>query len=113
MHGGERKFRAPALEIILPDSTPLGYGCVMFSSHDVTLSMEKPHGSARNVMHGKVADIEPVPGGLEVAVDVGIVICALITSSSLKELAIAAGLPVWLSFKATSVRFISAEEVLP
>ena len=85
----------------------------MFSSHDVTLSMEKPHGSARNVMHGKVADIEPVPGGLEVAVDVGIVICALITSSSLKELAIAAGLPVWLSFKATSVRFISAEEVLP
>jgi molybdopterin-binding protein len=85
----------------------------MFASHDVTLSVEKPHGSARNVLHGQVVDIEPVPGGLEVSVDVGTVICALITRSSGRDLAITAGLPVWLSFKATSVRFISAEEVLP
>ena len=113
MHDGERRFRSPSLEITLPESTPTGYGCVMFSSHDVTLSVEKPHGSARNVLHGRVVDIEPVPGGLEVSVDVGIVICALITRSSLKELTIAAGLSVWLSFKATSVRFISAEEALP
>ena len=113
IHDGERKFQSPFLELTLPESTPLGYGCVMFASHDVTLSVEKPHGSARNVLHGQVVDIEPVPGGLEVSVDVGTVICALITRSSGRDLAITAGLPVWLSFKATSVRFISAEEVLP
>ncbi len=84
----------------------IGSGSIIFASEAVTLSPDKPHGSARNSFPGTVAEIEPVPNGFEVSVDIGVRIFSLISRVSFEEMGLATGKKVWASFKASAIRFI-------
>lgn len=87
-----------------------GNGAAIFASEAVTLSSDKPQGSARNSFQGTVTEVEPVPGGFEVSIDVGVKIYALISKISREEMQIAPQKSIWVSFKASAIRFIQDGE---
>jgi len=90
---------------VLSDAQP-GLGFVILRSEDVTLSKKRPAGSARNCFQGEVLDLAPARLGVEVIIDIGIELAALLTAQSVERLALECGTKVWASFKATAVRFI-------
>jgi molybdate transport system ATP-binding protein len=74
---------------------------------EVTLSLEPPAGSARNVFHGAVEDLEPMPPqGERVRVSLATrpPLVAELTRAAAERLGLAAGTAVYASFKATGVR---------
>lgn len=105
------------LKIVTPADTDLvirilsdamsGEGYLTFSTKDVILSTEKAETSAINNFHGIVSDIVPRGNGIEIVVDTGLKMSALISKTSLNELDLHPGKPVWFSFKASACRFIS------
>ncbi|MHC4337256.1 MAG: TOBE domain-containing protein, partial [Planctomycetota bacterium] len=62
--------------------------------------------SARNNFQGTIVDIEPVGVGVEVIVDIGTEVAALITVESVEALELHCGKKVWVSFKASAVKYI-------
>ena len=83
-----------------------GEGFVCFSEESVTLSTEKPHQSALNVFQGRVVEIFPQRFGLMVVVDAGFRVLSKVTWESASHFGFTPGAEVWVSFKASSVRFI-------
>jgi molybdopterin-binding protein len=78
----------------------------VLSPRDVTLSLERPMGSARNVLRGPVLDViaEPPYGErLRVSLATRPPLVAEVTPSAARELGLAPGREVWASFKATAV----------
>jgi molybdopterin-binding protein len=110
---GAATFETSLGRFVLPRGTEGTSGCIVFSSDAVTVSPARPEGSARNLFHGNVVDLEPVPRGVELAVETsnGGRLHALITRPSQEALGIRVGSPVWLSIKSTAIRFTSDEEV--
>ena len=92
---------------VLTDEKP-GLGCLIFRSEDVAISNERPRTSARNVFEGKILDIIPAKLGVEVSVQIGVEVSALLTQSSVRSLDLEIGKTVWVYFKASAVRFLSA-----
>ncbi len=97
---------AAGVRFALAGEAASGTGCIVFESLAVTVHTSRPDGSARNVFAGTIRDIEPVPQGVELAIDVGETVFALITRTSLEQMGLACGARVWVSFKSTAVRFI-------
>jgi len=58
------------------------------------------------VFKGIVEEITASPDGFDIGIDAGEKFHALITRSSLEKLSLEEGMPVWLNFKATAVKFI-------
>ena len=69
----------------------------------VSLHRHRPDGSARNVWHLHVADVDRRPERSRVGLDGQVPIVAEITTAALDELALAVGDPVWASVKATDI----------
>jgi molybdopterin-binding protein len=90
---------------ILTDE-PAGPGFLMLRSEDVTVAGAPSETSARNSCEGTVLDLAPARLGIEVTVDVGVEISALITSESVDKLRLACGRKMWISFKASAARFM-------
>ncbi len=83
-----------------------GEGNVIIRSEDITLSIKPVSTSARNTFEGKVVDIFPARIGIEVIVDVGIELAALVTRGSAERLGLEYGRELFVSVKASAVRFI-------
>jgi molybdate transport system ATP-binding protein len=66
--------------------------------------------SARNVWEGRISGVRPVGRLVELLVDVGPTVVALITPGSLDALELHQGSPVSLSLKATAARAVAAPE---
>jgi molybdopterin-binding protein len=94
--------------IRLTTAEPEGTGIVMVKGEDILLSLEQLPSSATNQFEGRIKEITPYPFGFEVEVDAGTVFTARITRESLQYLALKPGKKVWLSFKASSARFVRA-----
>ena len=62
--------------------------------------------SSQNVFSGNVIDIYPQRHGVEVVVNIGVNIYSLVSMESIEKLGIEIGSEVWVTFKASSVRFI-------
>ncbi|MBN2207804.1 MAG: ABC transporter ATP-binding protein [Candidatus Coatesbacteria bacterium] len=92
---------------VLTDMAP-GAGCLIFRSEDVVISNERPKTSARNVFEGTILDIIPAKLGVEVSIQIGVEVSALLTKSSVGSLDLEIGKTVWVYFKASAVRFLSA-----
>jgi molybdate/tungstate transport system ATP-binding protein len=102
------RFTAPGLTCsILTDACP-GEGCLILPSEDIALFNEKPAGSARNVFRGAIKEIVPARLGVEVIVDTGVDLAALVTAPSVTQLKLETGKEVWVTYKATAGRFIEA-----
>jgi molybdopterin-binding protein len=82
------------------------HGYLVLRGEDIFLSKEMMQSSALNNFLGRVTEIIPATKGVEVILDIGIRMHALITRESINTLGITEGSILWLHFKATAVRFI-------
>ena len=74
---------------------------------EVTLSLERPSGSAQNVLYGPVEEIQPEPPHgerMRVSLATRPPLVAELTSAAAERLALRPGAQVYASFKATGVR---------
>ncbi len=81
-------------------------GTIVFRSEDVFLSPEKPDTSAQNNFKGTISEIIPSISGYEIAVNIGLEISLKITESSFLKYNLEEGKDVWISFKASAVKFV-------
>lgn len=94
------------IRLIPGDSGPNGF--ILIRGEDIILSNEPFESSATNNLQGTITEIIPGIKGIDVVVDAGIRLHALITASSLEHLELSEGKKIWLHFKATAVKFIPA-----
>ena len=81
-------------------------GFVLIRGEDIILSNEQVETSATNNFIGQVVEVVPSSVGMDITLDIGIEIHALITRESQLKLGIREGINCWVHFKATAVRFI-------
>jgi len=77
---------------------------VLVDPRDVTLHRAHPEGSAQNVVQARVASVVDAGGPLRVTLDCAPALVVEITARAATALDVAAGTPVWASFKATAAR---------
>jgi molybdate transport system ATP-binding protein len=101
---GEGARQGLRLEVPLADCQEGEQVTVGLRASDIILAGEEPrHTSARNRLPGVVARVEPRPPGYEVVLECGgVPLCCRITGSSLAEMGIRPGQPLWAVFKASS-----------
>jgi len=58
------------------------------------------------VFQGTVIEVTLTPAGFDICIEAGEIFHALITGQSLEKLNISEGMKIWLSFKATAVKFV-------
>ena len=99
-------FSTNGIEFWLYSSDNVSSGFICFPEDHVTISLVKPENSAVNAFKGLIYDIFQQKHGLEVWIDCGIKIASLITWESLEKLGLKTGQEVWVSVKASAIRFI-------
>ena len=80
-------------------------GNVSINSEEIILSEQRIDSSAVNNFEGIIKDIAPTALGVEISVDIGVIIYVTITKSSLIKLQLENQKKIWLCFKASSVKF--------
>jgi molybdopterin-binding protein len=93
-------------DVQLSGGESAGSGYLMIRPEDIILSTHRLDSSAVNNFSGVVKELIPSRLGIEVQVDIGVNIHAVITRESMQHLSLEEGMPVWISFKATTLRFI-------
>lgn len=101
-------FQCPGLEVQVASDLSDGPVCLIVHSDEVTVSLEKHTSSARNCLPAVLVDMEPVQKGVELTLDAGVTLYALVTHASVQQMALAPGKRVWASFKATGGRLVEA-----
>ena len=81
-------------------------GTLLIRSEDLVISSNPPQSSARNSFEGTIVDIIPARLGVEVMIDVGIELAALVTHQSVTDMKLELGKSIWVSIKATAPQFI-------
>jgi molybdopterin-binding protein len=104
----EAEFVSSGITLSILADAPEGDGHAIVRSEDVTVSREPFSTSVRNVFEGTVTDVFPVRLGVEVIIDAGVVIAALVTSDSVDKLGLRHGVKVYAGIKASAVRFVAA-----
>jgi molybdate/tungstate transport system ATP-binding protein len=106
-HGTDtRWFTSGSLGFSVLTDSAGGPGFVCVRSEDVTISNTASPTSARNNFEGMIVDVVPAGIGVEVIVDIGVEIAALITTESVKSLELGCGKKIWVSFKASAVKYV-------
>ncbi|MGD0534278.1 MAG: ABC transporter ATP-binding protein [Methanoregula sp.] len=83
---------------------------ILFRAEDVTLHLEQSvKTSARNVFRGIIKKMVPSGPFVDVIVDCGIDITALVTIQSSEDLGLTRGMKCWVSFKATAVHVLEEQ----
>ena len=90
----------------LTSTEPEGDGFILLRGEDIFISLTDLPTSATNHFKGIIEDISPSPFCFELQVNIGIKLFARITRESLQNLALREGKEVWVSFKASNVRFV-------
>jgi molybdopterin-binding protein len=84
---------------------------VLFGAETVTVyAGDAPTGSARNAWAGSVSQVRPAGRLVELVVDVGFPVAAVITPGSLEALGVEVGGQVSLAVKATAVRVVGVAQ---
>jgi molybdopterin-binding protein len=82
-------------------------GFVLIKGEDILLSNQPVETSATNNFEGLITEVVPSLGRMEITIDIGIEVHALITNESHTKMNIHEGKNCWVHFKATAVRFIT------
>lgn len=101
-----KSFSIQGIELRLLSDMDDGKGHVIIRGEDIILSEMEPQSTAANKMKGRIRDIEPARIGFEVFVDCGTVFSALVSKESTEKFSLQTGKEIWLSFKASAVKFI-------
>jgi molybdopterin-binding protein len=94
------------ISLCLTTQDPGKEGYVMIRGEEIVISNERSDSSACNNLEGLIKEIYPGSNGIEVIVDVGVLLIVNITKNSLKKLQLTTGKKVWLSFKASAVKYL-------
>ena len=94
------------IELIQALGKVQGSGFALFKSEDVVVSKSKLDSSIRNNFRGTVIDMETTTQGIEVTIDIGIKVSALITHESSLKYELSKNSLVWIGIKATAIHFI-------
>lgn len=97
------------IQLKVPHGFSKGQGFAMFKSEDVILSTSKIDSSVVNNFEGKVTDIIPSKRGMEVMVDIGIMVSTLISQESFDRFQVKKHGIIWIGIKATAIHFIEKE----
>jgi len=95
--------------VLVAAETPSGDGVEVLAvvpAHAVTLHRHRPEGSARNVWPATIRDLAVVGGRVRVTLDGTPAVLADVTTTSAADLALAEGVGVWASVKATEVTIV-------
>jgi len=95
--------------LAVPDPGAAGRARALLHPHDVTLSLEPPVGSARNLLRGAIEDLIPEPPAGErvrVLLETSPPLAAQVTRAAVLSLGLSRGREVWASFKATAVELL-------
>jgi molybdate transport system ATP-binding protein len=97
-------------EVVVPWPEAFGGGDVigLLKPADVTLSLERPAGSARNVFRGRVTSVAVEADRARVRLSTAPALIADITLGSVQRLGLREGMPVWASFKTVEVEVLPA-----
>lgn len=101
-----RTFVTNSLRLSILTESFGGPGYVIVRCESVTISNMKEQTSSRNNFMGTITDVIRAGIGIEVIVDIGVEIAAMITSESAEELNLHRGKKVWVSFKASDIEYI-------
>jgi len=82
-----------------------GPGCLLFRGEDVFLSVERPSAELPNLHRGRVVDLAPARSGIEVGVDIGVEIVALMDEELVQRLGLRPGREIWASVSSAASRF--------
>ena len=85
-------------------SDALAVAALAFPPSAVTLSIERPDGSAQNVFRGTVREVHPLADRMRVVVECGVPIAADIAWEATSTLHVTPGQVVWASVKATAIQ---------
>lgn len=83
-----------------------GKGFVLIPAESIVISGSHNNNSSRNSFEGIIMDIFPNRNGLEVVVDIGVSITSIISKEAAENLCLEKNKKIWISFKATSAKFI-------
>lgn len=100
------EFITSGLHFSILTDAKKGQGNLIIRSEDVTVSIEPSATSARNVFKGAIIDVFPARLGIEIIIDIGVEIAALVTQESVKKLCLQCGKEVFASVKASAIKFI-------
>lgn len=96
------------LKISLLSEEMKGEGYILFSGEDVILSEQQNESSALNTYHGQITGYSKGVMGMEVLVDIGVIVSVKISHQSFEKLRIEQKGRIWVSIKASSVQFIKS-----
>ncbi len=97
------------VELKMPHGLSEGQGFAMFKSEDVILSSSRIDSSIINNFEAQVLEVIPSPRGMEVNVDIGIIVSTLISQESYERFQIKKHGKIWIGIKATAIHFIEKE----
>ena len=99
--------------VVLPEGPRLkvshgraGPVTVAIDPEDIIVSTDELESSALNRFPGKIAKVEGLDGSLRVYVDVGALLCVMVTARSFRLLGLNVGKQVWTTFKATAIHVL-------
>ncbi len=81
-------------------------GYVLIRGEDIIICNQEVDSSAVNNFEGIITEILPKSLGVEIIVDIGVKLAVIVTNQSLEKFNLKEGKKVWLSFKASAVRFL-------
>ena len=93
-------------EIILLSDENEGDGYIMIRDEDILIYDKEPESSAMNNFSGVVKEAVPARLGMQIAIQSSLLFWVLVTQASYERMGLKQGRKVWLSFKASAVRFL-------
>ncbi|MCH7906713.1 MAG: molybdenum ABC transporter ATP-binding protein [Chloroflexi bacterium] len=87
---------------------------VALGAEEIILATGRPSGiSARNILPGTIAELEPVGNRVYATVDIGVPVLVALTPGAVDELGLVRGQDVYLVFKTSSIKLLDAAPVAP
>jgi molybdate transport system ATP-binding protein len=102
-HAGHGSVQMPGGPSVAAAGAESGDVFAVIHPRAVSIHRKRPEGSPRNVWPGRASGIELMGDRVRVRIDGEVRVVAEVTPAALKELELADGGEVWLSFKATDV----------
>ncbi|MCK4537648.1 MAG: ABC transporter ATP-binding protein [Candidatus Krumholzibacteria bacterium] len=104
--GAEPVFISEGIKLDVLTSLDAGDAVAVIRSEDIVVSIEPVSSSARNVIAGVIIDIVPVRGGVEILIDAGVELAAMVTPRSVERLGLEIGTKIYSSIKASAIRVL-------
>jgi len=93
------------IEILFLSDYNVTTGYIVIDSSDIILSDKPLKSSALNNFEGLITDIIPSTLGIEISVDIGVIIYANITATSFNKMNLKRGDKIYICFKSSSIKF--------